>query len=60
MIVASCDRCGAEIPSDEKAGCRLVVGSREWSWHLCQEHREELELMLPEWLEAHEWRVVKS
>jgi hypothetical protein len=59
MIRASCDRCGEEIPSEEKAGCRVLIGPREWSFHLCLRHQADLVGMIEEWLEAHDWRRVK-
>jgi hypothetical protein len=59
VIVAYCDRCGEQIPADEAAGCRLLVGKQEVSWHLCEQHRIEMMNWTEGFLRAHEWRVVK-
>jgi hypothetical protein len=59
MIVAYCDRCGEEIPGEEAAGCRLVVGKKEVSWHLCEQHRDEMLNLTEGFLRVNKWRVVK-
>jgi hypothetical protein len=59
VIVAYCDRCGEEIEAEDSAGCRLLLGKREWSWHLCATHREEFKALTEGFLTSNEWRVVK-
>lgn len=44
-IYAYCDWNGCKedpIPSDDPAGCRVLVGKKEISFHLCPFHQAEL------------------
>lgn len=64
MITAYCDHCGLEIPGRLPAGCRLLVGKEEVSFHLCGEHQSELLGILREFVTIDgdrepRWRVVK-
>lgn len=59
MIVAYCNRCGEKIEPTVSAGCRIVLGNHEWSWHLCHEHQVAMERLVLGYLEAHEARKVR-
>ena len=64
MITAYCDHCGLEIPALIPAGCRVVVGKKEWSFHLCGEHQSEMLLELQAFVtvegdDGPRWRDVK-
>jgi hypothetical protein len=59
MIIAYCDKCGQQIEADLPAGCRLVLGKKEWSWHLCPMDQEALVGWFEDWLEAHAPREVR-
>ena len=59
MIEAFCDRCGAKIDADVKAGCRVVMGNREWTFHLCTVDQAALREDITQFLRTHEWRTVK-
>jgi len=43
-IYAYCDwvGCQAEVAADVPAGCRVLLGKREISFHLCPRHQAEL------------------
>jgi hypothetical protein len=59
VIIAYCDHCGDGLDADVKAGCRVLAGNREYSFHLCELHQQEWLDQVQAFLEAHEWRPVK-
>lgn len=62
MIVAYCDHCKAKIDPTVAAGCRLLIGKEEVSFHLCAEHQQDLwriarEFLTPAGMVEARWRV---
>jgi hypothetical protein len=49
-----CDHCGNLIEADKNGGCRIRLGKKEYSFHLCPEHQEEFLSRLYEFCERGE------
>lgn len=59
MIVAFCDRCGAEIAAEVAAGVRYLFGKAELSGHLCPFCMDDARGLLSKFHSEHPLRVVR-
>jgi hypothetical protein len=60
MITMFCDRCGDRIPQEMNGGVRLRTANKEFSFHLCSPHQDELRELVKAFCETTPPRDVKT